>query len=76
MFKVQNALIAATAEFKRQIALRQNKWTIDEGIELFDEFPGFGIVRNLLINKASKGPDVPAELFVAEFGDFAAGFSL
>ena len=73
---MQNTLIAATAKFERQIALRQNKWAIDESVEFFDEFPGFGIVRNLLINKASKGPDVPAELFVAEFGDFAAGFSL
>ena len=73
---MENALIAGTAEFERQIALTLDEGAIDQGIELADKIPDWTLVRQLFKNEASEGPNVPAQLFVAEFGNFIAGFGL
>ena len=49
MVEIENALIAATPEFKGKVALRHNEWAIYERIELLDEFPCVGIARYLFV---------------------------
>ena len=73
---MKDALVATAAEFEREVALLHDEWAVNESVEFADEIPDRAFVWKLFEDEASKRPDIPAEFFFAEFGDFEAGFSL
>ena len=76
MVEMKDALVAAAAEFEREVALLHDEWAVNERVEFANKIPDWAFVRKLLEDEASEGPNIPAELLFAVFGDFEAGFGL
>lgn len=74
---MEETLVARAAEFKREVALLEDKGSVDEGVERFEEFPLFAtFFLNLLVGVAGEAPNVPVQFVATEVGNFFAGFGL
>lgn len=76
VFEVKDALVAAAAEFEREVALLHDEWAVNERVEFANKIPDRAFVWKLFEDETSEGPNIPAEFFFAEFSDFEASFSL
>jgi len=51
---MQNALIAGAAELHREVTFAHDKWTVNQSVELLNEFPFNAIARDTLVDEASE----------------------